>query len=91
MSIFIKDYLPIATVNEIIGVDPNHISCISAKTGLNVDKLLHDIVTNIPCPEGKQDSELQALIFDSYSSYLFKVKTLNEFIKEIEMVSVIGS
>lgn len=53
-------------VNEIIGVDPNHISCISAKTGLNVDKLLHDIVTNIPCPEGKQDSELQALIFDSY-------------------------
>ena len=42
----------------------------SAKTGLNVDKVLEEIVDKIPSPKGDVNNPLQALIFDSfYDSY----------------------
>lgn len=55
--------------NEIeneIGLDASNAPEISAKTGLNIEDVLEDIVANVPAPEDHDDKPLKALIFDSY-------------------------
>lgn len=43
---------------------------ISAKSGLNVDKVLEEIVHKLPSPKGDKEAPTQALVFDSfYDSY----------------------
>ena len=49
-----------------IGLDADNAPEISAKTGLNIDDVLEDIVANVPAPEDHDDKPLKALIFDSY-------------------------
>ena len=53
-------------IEDIIGIPAMDAPCISAKTGLNVDEVLERIVSDIPPPKGNSESELQALIFDSF-------------------------
>ena len=53
-------------IEDIIGIPAMDAPCISAKTGLNVEEVLERIVKDIPAPQGDANSELQALIFDSY-------------------------
>lgn len=57
-------------IEDVIGIESMNAPCISAKTGLNVDKVLEAIVKNIPAPKGNNKSPLKALIFDSiYDNY----------------------
>ncbi|EEI83391.1 translation elongation factor 4 [Anaerococcus tetradius] len=65
--------LPSARVDEVrneieneIGLDCSTAPQISAKTGLNIEDVLEDIVANVPAPEDHDDKPLKALIFDSY-------------------------
>ena len=53
-------------IEDEIGLDTENCPCISAKTGLNVEDVLEDIVSKVPSPEGDPTRPLQALIFDSY-------------------------
>ena len=50
---------------ELIGCKPEDIVEASGKTGLGVEKLLHEIIARVPAPEGEKDKPLQALVFDS--------------------------
>jgi GTP-binding protein LepA len=50
---------------ETLGIDPDDTIPISAKTGLNIDKMLEAIVNKLPCPKGDRQAPLQALVFDS--------------------------
>lgn len=57
-------------IEDIIGIEAQDAPCISAKTGLNVDEVLEEIVHKVPAPAGDSSAPLQALIFDSvYDSY----------------------
>jgi len=56
----------IQDIEEAIGLDCRHIVQVSAKTGLNVDQLLEQIVSTVPPPQGTVKAPLQALIFDAW-------------------------
>ena len=60
----------IEEIEDVIGIEAEDAPRISAKTGLNVDQVLEQIVEKIPAPGGDPKAPLQALIFDSlYDSY----------------------
>ena len=54
-------------IEDIIGIPASDAIEISAKTGLNVDKVLDKIITHVPAPLDADDNKpLKALVFDSY-------------------------
>ena len=60
----------IEEIEDVIGIEAQDAPLISAKTGLNVDQVLEQIIQKIPAPTGDPKAPLKALIFDSlYDSY----------------------
>ena len=61
----------IEEIEDVIGLPAEDAPQISAKTGLNIDSVLEQIITELPAPTGDASAPLQALIFDSlYDPYV---------------------
>ena len=59
-----------ATLCDLLGVSPEEVMEVSAKTGVGVKELLDAIVEKVPAPSGDPDAPTRALIFDSqYDAY----------------------
>ena len=58
-----------AEIEDVIGLEASDAPRISAKTGLNVEAVLEEIVQKIPAPAGDPEASLQALIDSLYDSY----------------------
>lgn len=56
----------IKEMQAVIGIEPEDVILVSAKTGEGVDKILDAIVERIPAPSGNETAPLRALVFDSY-------------------------
>jgi len=56
----------IQEIEDVIGIGAQDAIRASAKTGENVDAILEAVIARVPAPKGKPDSELKALIIDSW-------------------------
>ncbi len=57
-------------IMDLLGCDEEEIILASAKSNLGIGEVLQQVIDRIPPPEGKIDTELRALVFDStYDSY----------------------
>jgi len=55
---------------HVMGIDPEHILCVSARDGVGVDDVFKAITERIPPPKGDPSAPARALIFDSvYDEY----------------------
>ena len=53
-------------IENIIGIPCDEAPCISAKTGLNVEDVLEQVVKNVKVPTGDINKPFKAMIFDSF-------------------------
>lgn len=57
-------------VEKLIGLPAEEVIPISAKSGLNINLVLEEVVKKVPPPKGNLDAPLRALVFDShYDAY----------------------
>ena len=85
----------IEEIEDVIGIEAQDAPLISAKTGLNVDQVLEQIVTKIPSPTGDPDAPLQALIFDSkyddYRGVVLSVRVFEGTVKKGDRIKLMNS
>ena len=78
----------IEEIEDVIGIEAHDAPLISAKSGLNIEDVLEQIVHKIPAPQGDPTGPLQALIFDSlYDSY----KGVIVFVRVMEGTVKVGT
>ncbi len=53
-------------IEDIIGIEAMDADMVSAKSGIGIEDLCETIVKRIPAPQGDRNSDLQAMIFDSW-------------------------
>lgn len=72
-------------LEDLLGIAKEDMIQISAKTGINVEAVLHAVIERVPAPKGDPDAPLQALIFDShydaYKGVIAYMRVLNGTIK----------
>ena len=82
-------------IEEIIGIDAMEAVRCSAKSGLNVEGVLEEIVKLIPPPEGDLNGELQALIidswFDPYLGVVSLVRITNGQLKKGDKIRIMST
>jgi len=53
-------------IEDLIGLDASDSVLASAKEGIGIEDILDKVCSRVPAPNGNYNSELQALVFDSY-------------------------
>ncbi|MGR8929288.1 MAG: translation elongation factor 4 [Gammaproteobacteria bacterium] len=84
-----------AEIEDVIGIPADEACQISAKTGLNVESVLEQLVRKIPPPIGNQDAPLQALIidswFDNYQGVVSLVRIVNGALRRKQKITVMST
>ncbi|OAI29078.1 translation elongation factor 4 [Methylomonas koyamae] len=84
-----------AEIEDVIGIPADDACQISAKTGLNVESVLEQLIRKIPPPSGNADGPLQALIidswFDNYLGVVSLVRIVNGSLKRRQKITVMST
>ena len=82
-------------IHDILGIDIQNASLVSAKTGEGVRDLLEKIITTLPQPTGNFSAPLQCLLVDSwYDTYLgvvVLVRVINGQLKKNQKITLMAS
>ncbi len=82
-------------IEDVIGLDASEAVGVSAKSGLNVEKVLEAIVEKLPPPKGNRDAPLKALLIDSwYDTYLgvvVLVRIIDGVLKKGQRIKLMAS
>jgi GTP-binding protein LepA len=80
---------------DLIGCERETIIEASGKTGMGVERILNDIVNNVPSPKGDPEAPLEALIFDSvfnsFRGIIAYFKIINGTIRKGEPVKFVNT
>ncbi|MGN0788980.1 MAG: translation elongation factor 4, partial [Christensenellales bacterium] len=72
-------------IEDVIGLDASDAPLVSAKEGIGIEKVLEQVITMLPPPNGNIDAPLKALIFDSYyDSYKGAISFIRVFDGEVK-------
>jgi len=84
-----------AEIEDVIGIPADDACQISAKTGLNVEAVLEQLVHKIPAPTGDENAQLQALIidswFDNYQGVVSLVRIVNGSLRRKQKITVMST
>ena len=82
-------------IEDVIGIPADEACQISAKTGLNVESVLEQLIQKIPPPSGQENGPLQALIidswFDNYLGVVSLVRIVNGTLKRKQKITVMST
>jgi len=82
-------------IEHVAGVPAEHVSRISAKTGLGVPELLEQVIADVPPPSGDPDGPFRALIFDSkfdqYRGVVCLVRVVDGAIKAGDKIQFVST
>ena len=82
-------------IEDVIGIEAMEAPCISAKTGLNVEDVLEEIVNKVPAPTGDINKPLKALIFDSvydnYEGALAYIRIFDGSVKKGDVITTMSN
>ncbi len=77
-------------IEDVLGIETENASLVSAKTGLGIEDLLNKIIKSLPCPAGHIDRPLKCMLVDSwYDSYLgvvVLVRVVNGYLKKNQKI-----
>lgn len=82
-------------VEDVIGLDASDAPLVSAKEGTNIDKVIENVITKLPCPSGDQTKPLKALIFDSlydnYKGAICNIRVVDGTIKKDDVIRMFSN
>ena len=85
----------IEEIENIIGIPAEDAPLISAKSGLNVEEVLEQVIERIPAPSGNLDAPLKALIFDSvydpYKGVIVIMRVVDGSVKKGSKIKMIAT
>jgi GTP-binding protein LepA len=81
-------------VCDLIGCLPEEVARVSAKTGEGVERLMEQIVAQIPAPQATRDEPLRAIVFDSvfdaYRGTIAYVRVVDGMVKPGDQIRMMG-
>jgi len=85
----------IKEIEDVIGIEAEDAVRVSAKTGIGVQDMIEQLIERTPAPEGDPDSELKALIidswFDSYVGVIVLVRIVEGSIKPKQKMKIMST